>query len=115
MTHPTITLDFSEPVNRLPDLTAKRTFYGKITLEQTRQTTQFIFVQLPCLFGWVDLGFHARFPGNRRSDAVEILKRIDDLLVVWNINTQKTRHTGPLLNHYPVTIYDKNEHLSQNV
>ena len=105
--HPSIALDFSETVNRLTDLTTKWTFDREITLEQTRQAAQLILIQFPRLFGWVDFGFHTRFSSNRRSDAVEILKRIDDLFVVWNINTQKTRHTSPLLNHCPVTIYGK--------
>jgi hypothetical protein len=33
-----------------------------------------------------------------RAYAIEILKRIHDLLVVGNVNTEKTRHTCLLLN-----------------
>jgi len=103
----TITLDFPQSVNALTDLTTKWTFDGIIAFEQGRQTAQFVFIQVSRLFGRIDFGLYARFPSNNRANAVKILKRINDLLVIRNINTEKTRHTCLLLNLYLPGLYAK--------
>jgi hypothetical protein len=82
---PSVAFDFSETVNRLPDLSTQWTLDGVIPLQQTGQTAEFVL---------------ASFSSDVRSYAIEILKRVYDLLVVGNINTEKTRHTCPLLNLY---------------
>ena len=101
---PPVAFDFAKTMNRLSNLTTQRTFDRVVALEQASQTAQFVLVEFPSFLSRVNLRFDARLSGNRRANAVEILKRINDLFVVWNVNTQKTRHTCPLLNHYPVTL-----------
>jgi hypothetical protein len=97
---PSVAFDFSETVNRLPDLSTQWTLDGVIPLQQTGQTAEFVLVQLSSLLCRVDFCLHASFSSDVRSYAIEILKRVYDLLVVGNINTEKTRHTCPLLNLY---------------
>jgi hypothetical protein len=95
---PSVTFDFSETVNRLPDLSTQWTLDGVIPLQETCQAAQLVLVQLTSLLCGVDFGLNASFPGDVRAYAIEILKGIHDLLVVGNVNTEKTRHTCLLLN-----------------
>jgi len=90
-----IALDFSQSMDALSDLAAQWAFHRVIAFEQGGKTAQFIFIQVSSLFRRIDLGLYARFPGDDRANTVQILKRINDLLVIRNVNTEKTRHTLP--------------------
>lgn len=98
--HPTVALDFPQSMDRLTNLPSKRTFHGVVAFEQARQSAQLIFVQVTRPFDRTDLGLNARFSCYRWTNSIKILKRVNDLLVVRNVNTKKTRHTCLLLNHY---------------
>ena len=123
--HPTVALDFSQSMDRLTHLPSKWTFDRVVAFEQARQTAQLIFVQLTSLFGRIDLGLNTRFSCYRWTNAIKILKRVDDLFVVRNVNTKKTRHTCLLLNHclerfstktipVPVPVHSKNASVAKN-
>jgi hypothetical protein len=70
----TIAFDFAKSVNALSDLTSKWTLDGIIAFEQSRQSAQFVFIQVSCLFRRTDFCLDARFPSNNGANAVKILK-----------------------------------------
>ena len=98
VSYPSIALNFTQAMNALADLSTERSFYGVVAFKSGRKTAQFVFVQIPRLLRWIDFGLHACLTRDDRPNAIEILKRIDDLLVIRNINTKKTRHACLLLN-----------------
>jgi hypothetical protein len=97
MTHTSVALDFSQAMNALSDLTTKWTFDRVFSLEQAGQSAQLVLVQFSRLLRDVNFRFDASFSRYSWPDAIQILKRINDLLIVRDVNTEQTRHSCPLL------------------
>jgi hypothetical protein len=74
-------------MDRLANLTSQGPFDRVVPLQKTGEAAEFVLIQLSGLLGRANLRLYTSLPSNGWTNAVKILKRIHDLLVVWNVNT----------------------------
>ena len=70
MTHPAIRLDFAETTDVLSQLTTQRTFHRVVTLEQRRDPTKFILLDVTCRSCRVNSQFLTDLTGAEETNAV---------------------------------------------
>jgi hypothetical protein len=96
---------FAKSSNTLSNLPTQRPLDGVISLQKASETAQFVLVQLLGFLRRINFGGYANLTCDRRPYTIQILEGIKDLFVVWKVNTEKTRHSSPLLMVVKITSY----------
>jgi hypothetical protein len=92
MPQPPITADVLEPRNVRRHLAAQLPLDGVVLVEQGREPSEFVLVEIAGIGKRIDSGLVAEFACDPRPHAVQVLQGVDRLLFGRDVDAHQTRH-----------------------
>jgi hypothetical protein len=96
MPHAPIAADILETGDVLGDLATKLPLHDIVLVHERGQSGQFVLMEILRHSFGINPGLVAQFASHPRTDTVEVLERVERLLLRWNVDAEETGHGGVL-------------------